>query len=88
VTLEYVDVETAKAAKGTRLVVNALVPSPWSEAMKGLFVLAKLPALVVRRSMDATAVDAWTGVDNVPAVLHYREPIRTNWAAIVAARRS
>lgn len=83
-TLEYVDVETAKAAKGTRLVVNALVPSPWSEAMKGLFVLAQLPALVVRRTMDSAAVDAWTGVDNVPAVLHYREPIRTNWAAIVA----
>ncbi len=83
-TLEYVDVETAKAAKGTRLVVNALVPSPWSEAMKGLFVVAKVPALAVRRTMDSAAVDAWTGVDNAPAAFHYREPIRTNWAAIVA----
>jgi glutathione S-transferase len=83
-TLEFVDVETAKAAKGTRLVVNALVPSPWSEAMKGLFVIAKLPALAVRRTMDSAAVDAWTGVDNAPAVFHDREPIRTNWAAIVA----
>jgi glutathione S-transferase len=83
-TIEYVDVETAKAAKGTRLVVNALVPSPWSEAIKGLFAIAELPALAVRRAMDTQAIDAWTGVDNAPAVFHDREPIRTNWAAIVA----
>jgi glutathione S-transferase len=82
-TIEYVDVETAKAAKGTRLVVNAMVPSPWSEAMKGLFIIAKLPVLAVRRSMDSAAIDAWTGVDNAPAVFHGREPIRTNWAAVV-----
>lgn len=81
---EYVDVETAKTARGTRLVTNALVPSPWSEAMKGLFVLAQLPALVVRRGMDTTAIDAWTGIDNAPALIHDREPIRTSWAAIVA----
>jgi glutathione S-transferase len=83
-TLEYVDVETAKAAKGTRLVVNALVPSPWSEAMKGLFAIGELSALVVRRAMDTQAIDAWTGVDNAPALFHDREPIRTSWAAIVA----
>jgi hypothetical protein len=82
-SLEYVDLETAKAARGTRLVVNSLVPSPWSEAMKGLFAIAKLPALAVRRGMDGTAIDAWTGIDNAPAVLHDREPIRSNWAAIV-----
>lgn len=89
-SLEYVDLETAKAARGTRLVCNALVPSPWSEAMKGLFVIAKLPALIVRRAMDTQAIDAWTGIDNVPALLHDREPIRSNWAAIVGfvARRA
>src|SRR5688572_6689142 len=82
-TLEYVDLETAKAAKGTRVVLNALVPSPWSEALKGLLAIAGLPALAVRRAMDNTAIDAWTGVDNAPAVFHDREPIRSNWAAIV-----
>lgn len=81
--MEFVDVETAKAARGTRLVVNSLVPSPWSEAMKGLVTLAKLPAVAVRRSMDTAAIDAWTGIDNAPALIHEREPIRSNWAAIV-----
>jgi glutathione S-transferase len=82
-TLEYVDLETAKAAKGTRIVVSAIVPSPWSEALKGLLAITGLPALVVRRAMDNAAIDAWTGIDNVPAVFHDREPIRSNWAAIV-----
>ncbi len=81
--LEYVDVETAKAARGTRLVINSMVPSPWSEAMKGLVALAKLPAVAVRRGMDSAAIDAWTGIDNAPALIHDREPIRSNWAAIV-----
>jgi glutathione S-transferase len=84
VTIEYVDLETAKAAQGTRIVVTALVPSPWSEATKGLLRIAGLPALVVRRGTDKEAIDAWTGTDNVPVLLHDKEPVRTNWAAIVA----
>lgn len=83
-TIEYVDLETARAAGGTRFVVTSLVPSPWSEALKGLLAIAGLPALGVRRSRENQhAVDAWTGVDNVPAVMHEREPVRTSWAAIV-----
>jgi glutathione S-transferase len=82
-TLEYVDLETAKAARGTRIVVNAIVPSPWSEALKGCLAVAGVPALAVRRAVDNAAIDAWTGVDNAPAVFHEREPIRTSWSAIV-----
>jgi glutathione S-transferase len=82
-TLEYVDLTTARAARGTRIVTSALVASPWSEATKGMFTLASLPAMVVSRGRDATDITAWTGVDNVPAVLHEDEPVRTNWAAIV-----
>ncbi len=82
--LEFVDLETAKAARGTRIVVSALVPSPWSEALKGLFAIAQLPAVAVRRAMDKDAIDAWTGIDNVPALFHDREPVRSNWAPIVA----
>jgi len=83
-TVEYVDLETAMAAKGTRIVVNAIVPSPWSEALKGCLHVAQVPALAVRRARDNVAIDAWTGIDNAPAVFHDREPIRSNWAAIVA----
>jgi glutathione S-transferase len=81
--LEYVDLATARAARGTRVVTSALVASPWSEAVKGMFRLAQLPALVVARGRDADDITTWTGIDNVPVVLHDAEPPRTNWAAIV-----
>ena len=81
--LEYVDLATARSAKGTRIVTSALVASPWSEAVKGMFRVAPLPAFVVARGREANDITAWTGVDNVPVVLHDAEPPRTNWAAIV-----
>jgi glutathione S-transferase len=82
--IEYVDVATARSAPGVRIVVSGLVPSPWSEAAKGLFRVAHVPVLVVRRMREATDITAWTGVDNVPVVFHEAEPARTNWAAITA----
>ena len=83
-SLTFVDLDAAKAATDPVLVVTNLVPSPWSEAAKGLFRLARVPALVVRRGLDKAAIDAWTGVDNVPVVRHGRAPARTGWAAITA----
>ena len=87
-TIEYVDVATARSAPGVRIVVSGLVPSPWSEATKGVFRIASIPVLAVRRTRDGANVTAWTGVDNVPVVFHGAEPTRTNWAAIttLAAR--
>jgi glutathione S-transferase len=87
-TLEFVDVAAARSADGVRLVVSGLVPSPWSEAAKGLFRIAGIPVRAVRRLRDATEIQAWTGADNVPIVLYRSEPVRTHWAAIttLAAR--
>ena len=81
-SLEFVDLEAARAATGVRLVVSGLVPSPWSEAAKGLFRVAGVPVVAVRRLRDAAELTAWTGVDNVPVVLHGQEPPRSHWAAI------
>src|ERR1051325_6041781 len=83
-TIEYVDVAAARQAPGVRIVVSGLVPSPWAEAAKGLFRIANIPVLAVRRGRDATDITAWTGVDNVPVVFHAAEPARTNWAAITS----
>jgi hypothetical protein len=82
--IEYVDVPTERNARGIRIVVSGLVPSPWSEAAKGLFRIANVPALAVRRGRETAEINAWTGVDNVPVVFHGAEPVRTCWAAIIA----
>ena len=86
--LEFVDVATARDAAGVRIVVSGLVPSPWSEATKGLFQVGGIPVVAVRRLRNATDINAWTGIDHVPVVLHGVEPARTSWAAIttLAAR--
>lgn len=87
-TIEFVDVDTAREDPGVRIVVSGLVPSPWSEATKGLFRIAGVPVLAVRRMRDNAEINAWTGVDNVPVVFCADEPARTHWAAIttLAAR--
>jgi len=86
--LEFVDVATARSAPGVRIIVSGLVPSPWSEATKGLFHVAKIPVRAVRRMRDGADITAWTGVDHIPVVLHDAAPARTGWAAIttLAAR--
>lgn len=81
-TIEYVDVATARDAPGVRIVVFGHMPSPWSEAAKGLFRVANVPVRAVRRMRDGAEITAWTGVDNAPVVLHDAEPVRTHWAAI------
>lgn len=81
-SLEFVDLDAARSAAGVRLVVSGLVPSPWSEAAKGLFRVGGVPVVAVRRMRDATELTAWTGIDNVPVVFHAQEPPRSHWAAI------
>lgn len=80
--IEYVELEVARAASGVRMVVASSVPSPWTEAAKGVFRIAGIPVKAVRGT-DMKACAAWTGVDNVPAVMYGKEPVRTSWAAIV-----
>jgi glutathione S-transferase len=83
-SLEYVDIATARERRGTRIVTASVVASPWSEAAKHLFAVAQLPAAVIPRGAITPEVTAWLGgIDNVPVVLHDDEPPRTNWAAIV-----
>ncbi len=81
--IEYVDLESARTATGVRMVVAASVPSPWSEAAKGLFRIAGIPVLAVRHTGDVKDINAWTGIDNAPVVFHGAEPPRASWAAIV-----
>lgn len=82
--LEYADLATAQARRGTCIVTPASLASPWSEAAKGLFEVADLPAVVVARGPVTPELTAWLGgIDNIPVVLHNDEPARTSWAAIV-----
>jgi glutathione S-transferase len=82
--LTYVDVATARAARGVRIVVQSAIPSPWSEAVKGMLRVKGIPAMVVRFVRATPETEAWTGVNNVPVVFVDDEAPRTNWAPIIA----
>lgn len=79
-----VNLETARQARGLRLVVLASVPSAWAEAAKAILHVKGLPALVHRCELRAPAVRAWTGVHNNPVLMHDDDPPRSHWSEILA----
>lgn len=82
-TSEYVDLETAKSTRGARLVTVGGIPSPWSESVKGLLRLAKVPFVAVRLMPGDKEVREWTRARNAPVLVFDGEPPRTGWAEIL-----
>src|SRR5256885_7459006 len=46
--LRYVELSEARAARGVRMVGASALPSPWTEAAKGIFHVKEIPVLCVR----------------------------------------
>lgn len=80
---EYVDLETAKKTSGVRLVTVGGIPSPWSESVKGLLRLSKVPFVCVRLMPTDKEVREWTRARNAPVLMLEGEPPRTGWAEIL-----
>jgi glutathione S-transferase len=83
-SIQFVDVAAARAARGIRLIVSGAIPSPWSEAAKGLFHIKGIPVLAVRFRRADEELAAWTGAHNVPVLLNDDDPPRTGWAEILS----
>lgn len=83
--MRFAALEEARAATGLKLVVAASLPSPWSEAAKGILHVKGIDALLVRFSSTDKAVREWMGWHNVPVLLAPDEPIRTHWSDILQA---
>ncbi|NUP13351.1 MAG: glutathione S-transferase family protein [Polyangiaceae bacterium] len=81
--IRFVDLETARAAPGMRLVVAANLPSPWSEAAKGILRMKEIPFVAVRLGPGDGEVRKWTRSRNAPAAMFDDEPARTGWADIL-----
>jgi glutathione S-transferase len=82
--IRFVDVATARAARGVRMVLAALLPSPWSEAAKGIFHVKRIPVQAVRFSVRDPELASWTAAQSAPVVFHDGDPPRTGWAEILA----
>jgi glutathione S-transferase len=79
----YVTVEEAISRRGLRMVVVGQVPSPWSEAAKGIFHVKQLAWTGVRLAYDNQALKDWAGQRSAPVVVYDDEPPRSGWADIL-----
>ncbi len=80
---QFVSPEDAIARRGLRVVVVGKVPSPWGEAVKGIFHIKQLDFAAVRLVYDNEALKNWTGQLSGPVVMYDDEPPRSGWAEIL-----
>ncbi len=61
------------------------VPSPWTEAAKGIFHVKGLHCVYGARGADepVSAIADWAGNSEVPVVAYENEKLRTGWAEIL-----
>jgi len=86
VPFEYVSVQEAIAKPGLRMVVVGGIPSPWSEAAKGIFAIKKIDWTATRLVYDDPSLRdlrGWIGKITAPAVVHNDDSPRTGWAEIL-----
>ena len=81
--MEFVDLEEAKRRSGLRLVVVGGVPSPWSEAAKGILHVERIPFVVLRMAPGNGALAEWTGQSSAPVAIYDDEAPRGGWAEIL-----
>lgn len=79
----YLSVAEAIRARGLRMVVVGGIPSPWSEAAKGILHVKKIPWSAVRLVYDDPALKDWAGQRNAPVALYEDEPPRAGWKDIL-----
>lgn len=70
---------------GLRMACLRGVPSPWTEAAKGIFRIKGLDCQYGAQSEDDPdhAIAGWAGNSSVPVVAYNDEPLKTGWAEIL-----
>ena len=81
--IEYISVEEAITRRGLRMVVVSQIPSPWSEAAKGILHVKGIPWAAVRLAYDSPALKQWTGQRSGPVAVYDDEPPRDRWIDIL-----
>src|SRR4051794_8942682 len=82
---EFVSLTSARDLPGLRLTIVRNVPSPWSQAAKGILEIKRLPFVLAERAADDPdpLLRAWTGQESLPVVAYEQERPRTGWAEIL-----
>lgn len=83
--VDTVSIAKARELGGLRMVGIGGVPSPWTEAAKGIFRVKGIDHVLAQRGEDepADAAAQWVGNVGVPAVVYGNERVRVGWAEIL-----
>ena len=81
--ITYLDIEDAKKQSGLRMVVVAGLPSPWSEAAKGILHIKNIPWTAVYLDSSNNDMAKWTGSRSAPVIMYNNEPSRPGWKQIL-----
>ena len=81
----FATIAEIKSAAGLRMACLRGVPTPWTEAAKGIFHIKGLDCQygVQGEGDEEGAIAAWAGDSSVPVVAFENEPVRTGWAEIL-----
>jgi glutathione S-transferase len=82
-SVEIISAAAAAQADGVRLVVVPAIPSPWTEAVKGLLHLRGIPWQGVYLDRNDPAVAAFSGTHNAPVLVYNREAGISGWFDIL-----
>ena len=82
-SIDFATVEEAIARPGLRMVVVGNIPSPWSEAAKGILHVKGISWTAVRLSYDSPALKDWAGQRSGPVAIYESEAPRAGWAEIL-----
>lgn len=81
----YVSITQARTAAGLRMACLRGVPSPWTEAARGIFHVKGLACQYAAQTKEDPdgALVAWAGEVGIPVVAYENEKLRTGWAEIL-----
>lgn len=77
--VNYVDFEQAKDSEGLRLIVMPGIPSPWSEAAKGILHVKGIPYQAIYLDHQNKEMSAWAKTRSAPVAVFNDEKPRNNW---------
>jgi len=81
----FTSITEARELPGLRMACLRAIPSPWTEAAKGIFRVKGLACQYAAQadSDPEQAIAAWAGDSTIPVVAYDGEPLRTGWAEIL-----
>jgi glutathione S-transferase len=82
---DAVSIRQARALPGLRVILLKGLPSPWSQAARGILHIKRIDYVLVHPGKDdpPNGLEDWTGQASYPAAMYESEKPRTGWAEIL-----